>query len=245
VTPINKANMKRRAWAWLWLLSAAACDSERQVDDASGPAADSGMRDAGNTFDAGKKLDAAVPGAGVGGKRAPEAGTGGVGGHDNVDDRDAGDAERDGGLSTLADQILRSTPGRTACGLDSDCMSYPMTSTNNEGQPYCCIAPGSRPFCGTGNLAACESGAPYYCDEAADCADAMHCCESPIRFMFRCVPSCGEQIQLCKSDSECENGLPCTAYTCNGQPLATCGALPEGFTQRPLPDREPSCVIAP
>ena len=128
---------------------------------------------------------------------------------------------------------LHSTPGRTACGASADCASYPQQPTDNEGQPFCCLDPSELPACFTGNLAACESGVPIYCDEAADCAPGLHCCNlGALRTAFECMPSCNGQIQLCKTNAECENAKACTPYLCSGgayvnsgQPLATCGPL--------------------
>jgi hypothetical protein len=159
---------------------------------------------------------------------------------------DAGMAPNDAGKR--ANSILRPTPGRTACGLDADCESYPKMPNNSVGEPYCCarFGRGDRMACADSNLGACESGNPYYCDEAADCEPGLHCCKGASRTMFRCQASCEGDIQLCKGDAECENGLPCTAYMCTLQPMATCGPLPEGYTQRPSlePSREPACVLA-
>jgi hypothetical protein len=128
---------------------------------------------------------------------------------------------------------LHSTPGRTACGASADCASYPQPPTDNEGQPFCCLDTSALPACYTGNLASCESGVPIYCDEAADCAPGLHCCNlGAIRTSFQCLPSCNAEIQLCKTNAECENGKACTPYVCSGgayvnssQPLSTCGPL--------------------
>ncbi len=63
-----------------------------------------------------------------------------------------------------------------------------------------------------GNLGACESGVPYYCDEAADCdRDAgLVCCESSVRVLFTCQASCSTgKPQICKTDAECQGGTTC------------------------------------
>ena len=122
---------------------------------------------------------------------------------------------------------LHSDPGHTACGASS-CMSYPQMPNDSPNQPFCCVIGPSTgdptvATCADGNLGVCESGIPFYCDEAADCGAGLRCCEA---FRgFACQASCGSGHQLCQTDAECDNHLPCTPYVCDGEPLATCGPL--------------------
>jgi hypothetical protein len=191
----------------------AGCPSKKHAD------ADAGMRD-----DDSDTADAAVASGG-------HAATGGSSGSSGVAGSVFHAAGVGGVLHTFPGDssdsgvpMLRSTPGITDCGSIADCMSYPRQPNNSpEGQPYCCTSS----LCAPGNLAWCESGVPYYCDEAADCESGLHCCRAGIRTLYSCQPSCDDEPQLCKTDAECENGEACTPYNCANQVRGFCGVKAE------------------
>jgi hypothetical protein len=68
------------------------------------------------------------------------------------------------------------------------------------------------------------------CEEAGDCHIGLVCCASvdptSSEFQAMCAANCPDTgsglkalAQVCKSDSECQNGKSCLAQTCNGQAL--------------------------
>src|SRR5262249_55628223 len=118
--------------------------------------------------------------------------------------------------------------GRVACGATT-CPSTPTFSMNLDTENYCC-APGpssaDTPACEHANLGLCESGNPFYCDEAADCDPGLVCCNSTVRpGLFHCDVACGD-LQMCGGSAECRNGQPCTFRTCAGARYGFCGPLP-------------------
>jgi hypothetical protein len=94
--------------------------------------------------------------------------------------------------------------------------------------PLCCAGAGVAPAC-VGTLAGCESNTPYFCNDDRNCPAGQHCCESSVRDLFSCssVADCSGRVQLCHASAECLNGVQCVSSTCNGQPLGTCGPLPD------------------
>jgi hypothetical protein len=125
---------------------------------------------------------------------------------------------------------LKSDPGRITCGKHACDHAWP-TPQDDSVRPYCCVVGKSTgdpdaQTCENANLGQCESGIPFYCDEAVDCGSQMVCCLSTsIRLLSGCDTRCSDGPQLCKHDSECPSGTGCTAYRCNGEPLGVCGAL--------------------
>jgi len=178
-------------------------DSGPNEDDAAEPDADSG-------------------GMSGGGDRQTGAGSSGGGGMPIVD---RGSTAGVGGVRQqpgLAAAMLHSTPGRTDCGT-IDCESYPRMPHNEVGEPYCCAT--STSFCSSANLGPCESGVPYYCDEAADCEQGLRCCTDTLRTMWTCRADCSHLVQICKTDAECENGETCTVYDCGRKQFrGVCGS---------------------
>jgi hypothetical protein len=116
--------------------------------------------------------------------------------------------------------------GRVACGATS-CPATPTPSMNLDSEDYCCgTTPTDGPaFCVHGNLGACESGNPFYCDAAADCLPGLVCCNDVVRpGLFHCAGGCAD-LQMCGTDDECRNGLRCTRRVCAGAEYGFCGAL--------------------
>jgi hypothetical protein len=106
----------------------------------------------------------------------------------------------------------------------------------NQVRAYCCVLapnagnPASQ-TCDYANLGACETGIPYYCDEAADCNAGLGCCMSnDLRPWTACASTC-TGVMLCKSSTECTNGQSCTPATCDGQKIGTCGPLTASLAQ--------------
>ena len=116
--------------------------------------------------------------------------------------------------------------GRVACGAIT-CPATPTISMNVDTEDYCCApASGGVPaFCVHGNLGACESGNPFYCDQASDCALGLVCCNASVRpGLFHCDTTCGG-LQMCGSGAECQNHQLCTLRTCAGASYGFCGEL--------------------
>jgi hypothetical protein len=117
-------------------------------------------------------------------------------------------------------------PGQVACGAGT-CPATSTMSMDLDSESYCCApaSSGASAFCVHGNLGACESGNPFYCDEAADCDPGLVCCSSTVRSgLFSCATVCGE-IQMCRSSAECRNAQSCGFRTCVGARYGFCGAL--------------------
>jgi hypothetical protein len=116
--------------------------------------------------------------------------------------------------------------GRVQCGMTT-CPALSTPQQNIDTEDYCCLEiPGDGdPVCRHGNLGGCESGNPLYCDEAADCAPGLLCCDSAVRAgLFHCADDCAQaMLQLCRSDGECLNHQPCVHHTCGGGDLGFCG----------------------
>jgi len=126
--------------------------------------------------------------------------------------------------------------GKVACASTS-CPAFPQESTNGPDETYCCNVspvadPGQPSFCVQGNLGACESGNPYYCDQAADCGAGLHCCNVAARpGLFRCTNDCSG-AELCRTDAECLNGLTCTFRMCAQNLIGTCGPMSDDLARR-------------
>jgi hypothetical protein len=245
------------------------CRVEHRFGPSAGAAVSSGTGGGRATSVAG--VDGAGRSAAAGSVAGHLAAGAAAAGHAGSDaDSDAGpiasagnSADADGGMPPTDDaplrraDVLRSTPGRTACGPTttfsdggppvtkrSDCASYPRPPNNSEGQPFCCVG-GDRDACGTGNLAFCESGNPFYCDESADCDPGLHCCLSSARTLFSCQSSCDARQRLCKSDAECDSGKTCIAYSCGGRALGSCGVLTPSLKQVLNGTRDGGCELLP
>lgn len=106
-----------------------------------------------------------------------------------------------------------------------------------DGKP-CAVA--DHFCCDQKNAASCMprprpgtcAGPQRECDEAADCADGNVCCIPPnqavtLAYFATCAKTCGLNdpfsYQLCKTDSECENGKPCIGQPCLGTMIGNCG----------------------
>jgi hypothetical protein len=122
------------------------------------------------------------------------------------------------------DRGFISTPGFIDCmygGTGSaSCVSTPAPEMNLSTESYCCYRgpfTGDPPSatCVMGNLGACETGVPFYCDEAADCDPGLVCCRSTVRELFSCSSGCAGQPQICKTDGECLNGTVCSGLLSN------------------------------
>ena len=115
-----------------------------------------------------------------------------------------------------------------ACG-STTCPATPYSPANGSNDSYCCLPQSNlaAPTCVHGNLGACESGNPWYCDQAADCNAGLVCCEQSARAgMFACLaPAACGMLQACRTSAECTNGQSCVTRTCGGTTIGTCGAL--------------------
>src|SRR5262249_43992429 len=99
-------------------------------------------------------------------------------------------------LASSSDRGFVSTPGTVDClsgdAGSSSCASTPVPEMNRSTESYCCYRgsfsgdPDSA-TCVVGNLGACESAIPFYCDEAADCNPGLVCCRSSVRELFSCL----------------------------------------------------------
>jgi hypothetical protein len=135
-------------------------------------------------------------------------------------------------LASSSDRGFVSTPGLVDCRYgdagSASCASTPVPEMNLSTESYCCYRgsfsgdPDSA-TCVVGNLGACESAIPFYCDEAADCSAGLVCCRSSVRELFSCLADCGGQVQLCKTDSECLGGKTCSGVLSgDGLVVGTC-----------------------
>jgi hypothetical protein len=197
--------------------------------DADGGGTGGRDADAGKSGNAGHQAAGGMSGSCVRPSSGGNPGSGGRSGSAGIAIPDRGISGGVGGVRypCPGDSMLRATPGTTDCG-PTDCMSYPTMPSNQNGQPYCCAQGGYS--CVSGNLGACESGPVYYCDEAADCDEGLHCCTIAGRTMFTCQKECEDRLQLCKTDAECQNGKACEPYNCGSQLRGLCGGLPDRWT---------------
>ncbi|HTJ40828.1 MAG TPA: hypothetical protein VL463_01995 [Kofleriaceae bacterium] len=116
--------------------------------------------------------------------------------------------------------------GRVTCA-STTCPALPTPQQNVDSEDYCCspMPTGSAATCVHGNLGACESGDPFYCDEAADCQTGLSCCENSGRKgLFACYDTC-DGLQACSTTAECKNVGPCTMHHCGGSVRGFCGLL--------------------
>lgn len=142
----------------------------------------------------------------------------------------------DGGRPTdatpAADALVGpiSDSGRVSCGA-RECL--PDGSGAGE---VCCVEPGKPPSMTCTIAAACEEGRRA-CDDTTDCARGNVCCaetDDRDRMSTRCMPSCITGVsrwQVCKTESECPRGIPCTRGICPLQgEIGFCvgAALPDG-----------------
>jgi hypothetical protein len=135
--------------------------------------------------------------------------------------RDGGRPGRDGGL---LDPDASPDPGSVQCnGVACD-----------SATSYCCVErPPGTTRCVPQSTSSC-GGLRRQCDEAADCPSGEQCLIPPnaalaIRLDTTCgVASPNDPVvhQVCKSSTECVNGQPCVAQTCQGEIVRTCGPIP-------------------
>jgi hypothetical protein len=203
-------------------VAAAACGGDDT--NATGDAGLDATSDGSATNDSGKADSATPADSGMGAGDAANADSATPPG-----DSGAGAGDGGPGPGLLPD------PGAITCGATT-CPDASGTPPMNEVRAYCCVLgpntgnPVSQ-TCEYQNLGACESGKPYYCDEAADCNAGLVCCMSnDLRAWTACESTC-TGVTLCKSSAECTNGQPCTPVTCDGQHIGTCGPLPASLAQ--------------
>lgn len=114
-------------------------------------------------------------------------------------------------------------PGVVTCG-SSPCDVPSNVCCERLGQSTGTCSPAST-GCADGGLEVTVS-----CDEVGDCPAGTVCCDELIS--QKCETACpvnmgGSAVQLCKSDSECTNGMPCSRFACG--PVGTiqaCEAAP-------------------
>jgi hypothetical protein len=182
--------------------------------------------------------DATLPDTGADG--SADTGPTVDGGNDSGVQEAGSDAGGDARADANADAGTDS--GRDAATFDAGFTTSVVCGTGScpdAGDPplgnFCCVpglGMGGNPFCAS-QLGQCQTGSPFYCTSAANCTGGDLCCESTVRDLFSCqLPAtCSSQLQLCKGSGECANGLPCLFFTCRGEPIGTCGPLPDGGTR--------------
>lgn len=127
-------------------------------------------------------------------------------------------------------KLPASDPGNVQCN-GAPCAVADHFCCDQKNAPSCM----KRPLPGT-----C-AGPQRECDEAADCTGGNVCCIPPnqavtLAYFATCAKSCGINdpfsYQLCKSDSECENGKPCIGQPCLGTLIYNCGgSIPQNRCQ--------------
>jgi hypothetical protein len=141
-----------------------------------------------------------------------------------VDVAEAGDATEDGtSIEDAADAHVDDGP--VVPPTDKDHVACGSGSCSVPTEECCQMQSGS--VCQAANGGGCN-GVIARCDEAANCQPGQVCCVTKLTasgLETECQSSCqgGDGVQSCRTDGECGGTGPCTAWSCAGSVVATCG----------------------